>query len=194
MFAQSPTSPHSSRPEGITPQSPAGRGWRNVKLDSVRTVFRALDAAGVRFLVAGGLAVNVHGVHRFTKDIDLVIDLDPDNVLRAFAALGEVGYRPSVPIRPEQMADPEIREALVEEKGMQVLQFWSDQHRETPIDVFVREPFPFAEEYARQVERELPGTSPVRFVSRETLITMKREAGRPRDLADVEDLRLLENP
>jgi len=30
---------------------------------------------------------------------------------------------------------------------MQVLQLWCDAHRETPIDIFVTEPFPFDDEY-----------------------------------------------
>ena len=36
----------------------------------------------MRYLVAGGLAVNAHGFLRFTKDVDLVIELVPDNIVR----------------------------------------------------------------------------------------------------------------
>ena len=57
-----------------------------VKLASVESIVRALNDAGVRYLIAGGLAVNAHGYLRFTKDIDVVIQLIPDNVTRAFAA------------------------------------------------------------------------------------------------------------
>ena len=35
-----------------------------------------LDAAGVRFVVVGGLAVVIHGHARLTVDIDLVLDLE----------------------------------------------------------------------------------------------------------------------
>ena len=37
--------------------------------------FVALQATGVRYVVVGGLAVNLHSYQRFTKAIDLVIDL-----------------------------------------------------------------------------------------------------------------------
>jgi hypothetical protein len=40
------------------------------------------------------------------------------------------------------------KEGWVRDKGMQVLQFWSDAHRETSVDVFVTEPFNFDAEYA----------------------------------------------
>jgi len=152
-------------------------------------IAKALDSTSVRYLVAGGLAVNAHGVLRFTKELDLVIELIPDNIARAFAALEGLGYRPSVPITAPQVADRARRQRWIDEKGMQVLQFWSDAHRETPIDMFVREPFTFDEEYDRALVKPLHGTIPVRFVSLRTLIEMKRQAGRPEDLADIEQLR-----
>lgn len=161
-----------------------------MRLASFELIAKALDSAGVRYLVAGGLAVNAHGVLRFTKDIDLVVELIPDNIARAFTALEELGYRPSVPITATQFADRAQRQRWIDEKGMQVLQFWSDAHRETPIDLFVREPFAFDEEYERALIKPLHGTIPVRFVALPALIEMKRQAGRSQDLADIEQLRL----
>jgi len=152
---------------------------------------RAMNEAGVRFLVAGGLAVSAHGYLRFTKDADLVLELTPENVRAAFAALASVGYRPLVPITAEQFGDSALRTMLVQEKGMQVLQFWSDQHRETPVDVFVQVPFEFSDEYARALVKPLPGAGDVRFVSIPTLIRMKEEAGRSQDRIDIEHLRML---
>lgn len=34
----------------------------------------------MKYLVAGGLAVNAHGYLRFTKDVDFVVQLVPDNI------------------------------------------------------------------------------------------------------------------
>jgi hypothetical protein len=127
-----------------------------MKLASFEMLAKALEGEGVRYLIAGGLAVNAHGVLRFTKDLDLVIQLIPENISRAFSALEGLGYRPSVPVTATQFADAEQRREWLEQKGMQVLQFWSDSHRETPVDVFVDEPFSFDEEY----ERRFMGQSP----------------------------------
>ena len=162
-----------------------------MKLISVEAVVAALDRAGVRFIVVGGLAVNAHGYLRFTKDLDLVIELVPGNILAAFGALAPLGYRPIVPVTAEQFADPELRRRMAAEKGMQVLQLYSDAHRETPIDVFVAEPFDFDSEYAEAMVKALPGVAPVRFVSIATLIRMKEAAGRPEDLLDAKYLREL---
>ncbi len=161
-----------------------------MKLASFEAIVRVLNEAGVRYLVAGGLAVNAHGYLRFTKDADFVIQLVPDNVKRAFAALETLGYKPLAPVTAEQFADRATREGWVRDKNVQVLQLWSDRHRETSIDIFVQEPFPFEEEYARALVKPLYGAIEVRFVSIPTLISMKEAAGRDQDRIDIEHLRM----
>jgi hypothetical protein len=162
-----------------------------MRLAAFEEVTQALNTAGVRFLVAGGLAVNAHGYLRLTADIDLVIALDPANVHAAFEALADIGYRPSVPICAKQFADAGQRERWQREKGMQVLHLFSDQHPETSVDLFVYEPFDFATEYEAALVAELHPGLPVRFVSIPTLIQMKEAAGRPRDQDDIQHLRWL---
>ena len=160
-----------------------------MKLASFEALVAALENASVRYLVAGGLAVNAHGYLRFTKDVDVVVQLVPDNIERAFAALSTLGYRPMVPISAMQFADAAQRQSWIRDKGMQVLQFWSDAHRETPIDMFVREPFVFEEEFTRSLVKSL-GSAAVHFVTIPTLIRMKEEAGRAQDKIDIDQLRL----
>ena len=160
-------------------------------LAAFETVAQALHVAQVRYLVAGGLAVNAHGYIRLTMDIDLVIALDNENVRRAFHALADAGYRPSVPINGEDFAQAAQRERWRVEKGMQVLNFYSAAFPGTSVDVFVYEPFDFGQEYGNALRGELLPGVVARFVSIPTLIRMKEVAGRPRDLDDIEHLRLL---
>lgn len=93
----------------------------------------------------------------------------PENIRAAFSALAGISYRPIVPINA---ADSGKRSAWVQEKGMTVLNFWSEQHRDTPVDVFVTEPFDFDAEYGRALVKRL-GSIEVRFVSIPCLIRMK---------------------
>lgn len=160
-----------------------------MKLDAFEAVAETLNDAGVRYLVAGGLAVNAHGYLRLTADIDLVIALDAGNVVAAFNALSRIGYRPSVPITAEQFADPAQRQRWIEDRGMKVLNFFSDRHRETPLDVFVYEPFDFQNEVDAAMAGELRPGLHVRFVSIPTLIHMKEAAGRSKDQDDIQHLR-----
>lgn len=156
---------------------------------SFDALIAALERAGVRYLVAGGLAVNAHGYLRFTKVVDVVIQLSRENIERAFVALAALGYKPLVAVTAAQFSDATVRERWIREKGMRVLQFWSDAHRETPVDVFVEEPFEFEEEYRRALVKRL-GRIEVRFVSAATLVRMKEAADRPQDRIDAGYLRM----
>ena len=63
----------------------------------------------------------------------------------------------SIPVTPEDFADPSRREEWRIEKGMVVLKFWSDTHRRTPLAVFIYEPFDFPSEYTRAVHQTVLG-------------------------------------
>src|SRR6266436_1687347 len=123
------------------------------------TIFAVLQRTGVRYVVVGGVAVNLHGYQRFTKDVDLVIEL---------------------------FADPAIREGWIRDKGMMVFQMYSDQTRMS-IDIFVRYPLDFDELWDQCTKIDLPGTS-LRIASIDHLILMKRKVSRPQDLLDIEQL------
>ena len=43
-------------------------------------LFSALNRSKVRYLVVGGIAVNLYGIERATADIDLVVDLEDRNL------------------------------------------------------------------------------------------------------------------
>ena len=162
-----------------------------MKLAAFEAIVTALRDARVRYLVAGGLAVNAHGYLRLTYDVDLVIQLDADNIRTAFGALASLGYRPSIPVTAERFADEAQRARWIRDKGMQVLNFASDRHRPVTVDVFVTEPFDFDSEYEAAMQGKLAPGLTVRFVSISTLIAMKQLANRPRDLDDIEHLRMI---
>jgi hypothetical protein len=134
-----------------------------MKLATLEAIVGALNDENVRYLIVGGLAVAAHGYGRVTFDVDLVVQLQPENVNRAVDALETLGYRPLVPVSTRDFADGAIRHTWVQDKGMVVFQLHSEQHRDTRIDLFVIE----------------------------TLIRMKEAAGRGKDQEDVRQLRLL---
>jgi hypothetical protein len=74
---------------------------------------------------------------------------------------------------------------------MTVLTFDSDPHRDTPVDVFVTEPFIFDEEYRHALVLDIGTGRSVHVVRLATLLRMKDEAGRPQDVADAAELRHL---
>jgi len=162
-----------------------------MELSALQAIARQLNDSGVRYIIVGGMAVVAHGYGRMTFDVDIVIKLDQRNILHAFSALARAGYRPRVPVTPEQFADATTRESLIKDKGMMVLNLWSDLYRDTAVDIFVSEPFDF--EHAEKVSlcETLEDGTPVRFADIPTLIQMKRVAGREKDLDDIRHLEML---
>lgn len=153
----------------------------------VEWVLTPLEQAGVRYLVVGGVAVVLHGHLRTTLDLDLVVQLEPDNLERALTVFGDLGFQPQVPLPLRSFADPQARETWRREKNMTVFSLWHPSHPGFALDLFVQEPFDFNEVYHRALRVPLEqGQATV--VAREDLIAMKRAAGRARDIEDVEAL------
>lgn len=156
-----------------------------------REIFERLNLDQVRYVVAGGIALVLHGVVRLTADLDIIVDLSPENVKRFIITIERLGYRPKIPVRAMDFALPEKREEWVEKKGMKVFTFYHPSKNEELIDVFVREPVPFAELDREKKEVVADGIA-IPIASIRHLKEMKRAAGRTQDLADIRSLNNLE--
>ena len=149
----------------------------------------ALTAADVRFVVVGGVAVVLHGHPRLTADIDLVIDLEVEPAHRAMNVLAGLGLVPRLPVAASAFADPATRARWVAERNLMVFTM-TDPGGMLEVDLFARSPLPFEDLWSHAVT-VLVGETEVRIAALDDLITMKREAGRPQDLADITALEAL---
>ena len=154
-------------------------------------ILAALESANVRYVIAGGFAVNLHGFLRFTKDLDLLVDLDPDNALLAMNVLSACGLRPRVSVPATDFADPTKRDDWFENRDMILFQVWHPQDPTCAVDLFIRNPIDFNDLWTRSSRANL-GSTPCRFASIDDLVAMKTDAGRPQDLRDIEELRRLQ--
>ena len=163
-----------------------------MKTSDVTDIVGALNSSGAQYLVVGGLAVVAHGYVRFTQDIDIVLKLEKANVLLAMDALTAIGYRPLIPVNARNFADAAMRQLWIEEKHMIVFQMLHPDRPSTRLDIFVEEPFVFADEYSR-ARWETIFDEKVPIVHLDQLLILKRAAGRPNDLADIAELEHISN-
>jgi sulfur carrier protein ThiS len=132
-----------------------------------------LNSAGVKFLVVGGYAVNYHGYHRNTADIDLWVAVDPENAGKISDALQQFGFAPSA-----------VAVANFEQKG-RIFRFGRPPWR---VDILTDPAgIEFNECYQRRVVADLEGVI-VPFISLSDLKSNKKAAGRTKDIADIENL------
>jgi hypothetical protein len=136
------------------------------------------------------VAVVLQGHLRTTVDLDLVVQLSPDNAQRAVRSLASLGYRPRAPVSAEQFANPVIRESWLRQKGLTVFGLWSDRYPGLQVDLLAAEPFDFDAVYSRALTVALDTTTAT-VVSLPDLIALEKSAERPLDLADIDALQML---
>jgi hypothetical protein len=145
-------------------------------------LLRRLAEARVEFVVVGGLAMNAWGVVRGTKDVDVVVAPEIDNLKRvadiAVAAGGRVQQGEALLGSPISIAS-----ALASEEQVAIE---TDLGRLDVVQGLDGVPS-YADLRSRAVEAEILGVA-VAVCSIQDLRAMKQAAGRTRDLADLEDL------
>ncbi|HSI80873.1 MAG TPA: hypothetical protein VK919_09505 [Solirubrobacterales bacterium] len=155
-----------------------------------RAILAVLHTHLVDFLVVGGLAVIAHGYTRFTQDLDILPSPADANAARLAAALREL-EAVAAGMRGERLPlDLTHPESLVVGNYFLITKHGA-------MDLF-NGPRPDLLRYRRldaaAVELEVLGTT-IKVISKADLIAMKREAGRPKDLADIAALTEVErNP
>lgn len=142
-------------------------------------IFEILNAAGVRYVVVGGVATLLHGYARLTADVDLAVDLAPREALKMIRVLVGKGFRPQVPVSAELFADSAVREGWLQEKHMRAFSLVDPTNPMRVVDLLIKPEVPFEELLARSQEA-LVGDTPVRVASLDDLITLKRHAIRNR--------------
>ena len=132
-----------------------------------------LNANQVRYLVVGGYAVALHGYPRYTKDLDIWIDMTPKNAARLIQALQDFGFG-SLDLQAQDFLEAD-----------QIIQLGYPPNR---IDLMTTVPgVRFDDCYAARIEVIVSGVQ-VNFIDLESLKKNKRASGRLQDLADLEKL------
>jgi len=145
-------------------------------LNDFAAALRDLNEFGIRYVIVGGLAVIRHGVVRATKDVDVAVAMEGENL----AQLGEL-------LEHWHVTNPDgtpLRTARLTAGGVLPLR--------TPhclVDILSEELLParFVEVLARADVKRIDGVQ-APICSLADLVAMKRAAGRGTDLLDLERL------
>ena len=86
-------------------------------------IFAALNAARVKYMVVGSIAVVLYGVNRLTWDVDLAVELTAENLKSLETILKRLSFARRVPASIQGLADPKMRKLWTEQKGMKVYSF-----------------------------------------------------------------------
>ena len=134
-------------------------------------LFRCLHTHDVRYLLAGGLAMNLHGVPRMTMDVDLVLALEDRNIDGFLLCAKELALRPQAPVPLESLKDPDQRRSWIEEKHLIAFGLASGQPGQPTVDILLRHELDFAAALGRAVVQTVEGV-PINIASVEDLIAI----------------------
>lgn len=145
--------------------------------ETIKRLLAAMEREGVRYAIFGAVALNLHGLARFTEDLDLFVEPVDNNIERLKAALKSV------------IDDPEIenitaQDLLGEYPAVQYVPPDGSFH----IDILTRlgDAFSFGD---LETERVPFGDIIVSVVTPRTLYEMKKNTVRLKDRADAEMLK-----
>ena len=145
----------------------------------LREFIELLNSHGVEYLVVGGHAVAFHGYPRYTGDIDFLVRRSEENASRIVAVLEAFGFAGA----------HELKASLTQPE--KIVQLGRPPNR---IDILTSASgVDFEEVWNLAISTELDGL-PVRFPDFRSLLKNKRASGRPKDLADVDELEKVVKP
>jgi hypothetical protein len=148
-----------------------------VEFERLRAVLEALERAGVKYAIFGAVAMSLHGLARFTEDLDVFIAPEAANIERLKAALRSVFQDPEIErILPEDLLGPYPAVQYVPPEGTFHLDMLTRLGDAFAFDDLETERVPF--------ENQM-----ITVVTPRTLYRMKRATVRLKDKADAEMLR-----
>lgn len=150
----------------------------------VEEMLRRFVAAGVDFVVVGGIAMILLGSSRLTRDLDIVFAPDETNL----DSLGHVLVGLEARLREVPDGVPFVPDsrtlANVELLTLTTSVGWLDVHRRL-------DGAPRYEALRRRAERHKVGDFSVLVASPDDMLVIKHASGRPVDLADIEELKAI---
>ena len=150
-------------------------------------ILEGLYKSKVRYLIAGGLSVNLYGVPRVTQDIDIVIAMDRENVLKITSLLKELGYVPRLPVSPDDLANPDKVKDWIENKNLKAFSFYHKNENYKVIDIVLVHPLDFEKSFKNRTVKRAKDID-IYLASIDDVVKMKEFSRRTQDLSDVEML------
>jgi hypothetical protein len=155
-------------------------------------LFGALARHRVRYVVVGGLALNLHGVERATMDVDLAVALDAPNLGAAIDAFETLGLVPVAPVTLHEARDPETLRRWRRDRNMVAFGLRPGRGVGPTVDCLIDPAVPFERLQAAALVKSVDALA-IPVASIDDLIALKRAAGRSIDASDIAALERLKH-
>ncbi|MCM8766064.1 MAG: hypothetical protein NC920_04385 [Candidatus Omnitrophica bacterium] len=151
-------------------------------------IFKKLNNEKIKYIVVGGVAVNFWGVPRMTYDIDLLLYLEENNLVKFLSLMRRWGFKPKLPVEIMDFADKKKREDWIKNKNMKAFTFINPNWAISEIDIVINTPVDY-EEAVRNIKYILLQDVRIPVIDIKDLIKMKEKSNRLQDKRDIERLK-----
>ena len=153
-------------------------------------IFSLLNKNKIKYIIVGGLAVNIHGIPRATYDIDLLLDMSNENLEKFIFFMKKLGFKPKIPVKIENLLSKEKRKKWIEEKNMKAFSLYNPKFTITEIDVVINTSISYKDAIKNVVYKKIRNII-LPVISIKDIIKMKTASARKQDIADIEMLKKL---
>jgi len=150
-------------------------------------ILKAFKRQKIKYVIVGGIAVNLLGSMRSTADLDILVKMSDDNLVKIVKILKKYGYRTKQPVDPMKIADKETRKDWIKNKHMKAFNFYKEDELKE-VDIIIESPVSFEEAQENSIRIKIDNLI-LPVISINKLIKMKRKTGRAIDKLDIEELK-----
>lgn len=155
-------------------------------------ILREFQKQNVRYVIVGGIAVNLLGGLRTTADLDILVDMTDENLKKIVKIMKRLGFGIKQPVDPMGIADRKIRKDWIQHKHMKAFNFYKDQKKGwQEVDIIIDSPVSYQKAQRDAIMIKNKGLR-LPVISIRNLISMKKKAHRNIDRIDIEELKMIE--
>ena len=152
-------------------------------------VLRAFQREKVKYVIVGGIALNLLGGYRNTLDLDILVSMTDENLSKVVTVLKKAGYHVKQPVDPLLIADKKTRADWIKNKNMKAFNFYKGERSYEEVDIVIDSPVTFEDANREALKIRVHGLV-LHVISRKKFIRMKKYSGRDKDLTDIEQIKI----
>jgi len=150
-------------------------------------ILREFQKQKVKYVLAGGIAVNLLGFLRSTADMDILVEMSNDNLRKVVTILKKKGYHVKQPVDPMGIANEKTRQDWIHNKHMKAFNFYKEDELKE-VDIIIDSPVSYEEAKKGALKIRIENMV-LPIISIDNLIKMKKNTGRSVDKFDIEELK-----
>jgi len=152
-------------------------------------IFKEFNKKKIKYIVCGGIAVNLLGIPRMTYDLDLLLKLEDENLNKFVKLMKRLGYKAKIPVDIEDFTKKKKRDDWIKNKDIKAFCLVNPKAIVKEIDIVIDSPVTYDKAITNTKKIKLQRMR-IPVIGIKDLIKMKKKSGRKQDYSDIRYLEV----